>query len=199
MVSNRGGGIRLRRPAHQSFAPERSYGSSAFIEGSMTRPNWWARTRRIVSSRSAGSEVPPQRPTDFAVFAFDAATGAILWESLADPSGLGFGDVAYSLSQHGSRLSRGRPNRQLRRVARARLRRPHWTGPSGKTRYRTAISSRGEAVAGEFRWPTVCRCRCCRYGGPEDLTIRAYDESTGSLLWSHVEDGGGLMRCWPWS
>lgn len=39
--------------------------------------------------------------SDFAVLAFDAATGASIWESVTDPSGTGANDYAWAVSAHG--------------------------------------------------------------------------------------------------
>jgi outer membrane protein assembly factor BamB len=127
---------------------------------------------------------------DFAVVALDAATGAILWESLIDPSGLRFTDQAFSLSLHGSRLFSVGPidsfTSLLVRAYDVRTGQVLWEDaiPNGSqfVRGRTLASSGDRLFVGAGVFDAM---------GQEDLLIRAYDELTGTLVWSHQEDTGG--------
>jgi outer membrane protein assembly factor BamB len=134
------------------------------------------------------SRLPTSR-SDFAVFAFDASTGDQIWQSITSSSGVGPLDVANALDSQGDRLftvgSLSDFSTILVRAFDTRTGRVLWEDQiAGGTQFLafTQVATLGDLVfvAGGVQT-----------GTDQDLIVRAYDQISGEVRWTHVEDAGG--------
>ena len=126
--------------------------------------------------------------SDFAVLAFDGATGAPLWESVTDPTGLGLNDYAWGVVADGGRV--------------------HVVGEIGNDSG-LLIQSHDEAT-GAIQWQqhvpdahnftlkdTIAAGGNAVFIGGTDgqgrAFVQAYDAGTGAVLWEDHVGGAGQI------
>lgn len=126
--------------------------------------------------------------TDFAIFAFDAATGAELWESVTDEFRF---DVAFAVTADRDIVFAAGPVRNftslLIRAHDARTGQLLWQDevPGGQM----FVSTQGRLVA--RRGLLFVAGGLLTQAGDQDFMVRAYDEKTGALQWVQQLDAGG--------
>jgi outer membrane protein assembly factor BamB len=125
---------------------------------------------------------------DFAVLAFDAATGQVLWESLDDPSGAGQGNAAWAVRAKGDGVFAlgeiGNARNLFLRAYDARTGAIRWeqTVPGARNfsfEDTLAVVDDGVFIAG--------------MDATGHFFVRAYEATSGALRWAdHVDDGARL-------
>jgi outer membrane protein assembly factor BamB len=128
--------------------------------------------------------------SDFTVFAFDARTGAVLWESVLDTFGT---DVAFSLSEQGDRVfAVGPVNNFFDLLVRA------YDGLTGASLWERTIANGSQFV----RNRSLAAHGGLLYlgagvfldNGTEDAIVHAYDQHTGQLVWARQFNTGGFFN-----
>ena len=140
---------------------------------------------RVFAGGRVGGDLGSGDLGDFALLTFDARTGALLWESVTDPTGFGFTDIVYAISEHGDRVfvSGGDPGEEYVQV------------------------QAHDARTGEILWQNqiidgfnllYLQSLHAAHGlvyatgdinvGPGDFEafVHAYDQITGALVWSDM-------------
>jgi outer membrane protein assembly factor BamB len=126
---------------------------------------------------------------DFAVFAFDASTGDQIWQSITSSSTPGRFDVANALDSQGARLftagSLDNFSTILVRAFDTRTGRVLWEDHiAGGSQF---LAFRQVATLGDL----VFVAGGVQTGADQDLVVRGYDQRSGAIRWTHVEDAGG--------
>jgi outer membrane protein assembly factor BamB len=139
---------------------------------------------------AAGRVLGASGTSDFSVVAFDARTGAILWESVVNTFGT---DVAFSLSEHGDRVfAVGPVNNFFDLLVRA------YNGLTGEVIWERTIANGAQFV----RNRSLAAHGGVLYlgagvfldDGTEDAIVHAYDQSTGGLVWAQQFNSGGVFN-----
>jgi outer membrane protein assembly factor BamB len=128
--------------------------------------------------------------SDFTVFAFDARTGTIVWESVLDTFRT---DVAFSLSEQGDRVfAVGPVNNFFDLLVRA------YDGLTGASLWERTITNgsqfvrnRSLAVHGGLLY---LGAGVFLNNGTEDAIVHAYDQHTGQLVWARQFNTGGFFN-----
>jgi outer membrane protein assembly factor BamB len=135
---------------------------------------------------AVGRVLGASRTSDFTVMAFDARTGAPLWESVLNTFGT---DVAFSVSEQGERVfAVGLAANFFDLLLRA------YDGLTGSVLWEHRVpngsqfvSNRSLAAHGGLLYVSA---GIFSNAGEEDAIVHAYDQRTGALRWSQRIDAG---------
>jgi hypothetical protein len=142
-----------------------------------------ARSGRVFAAGRLGGDPSGGDFGDFALLAFDAQTGELLWESISNPTGLPRVDVAFAISEQGSRVfaaGGGFGNNYV-------LVQAH-DAKSGAVLWQNTIPGAFDAL---LKWSLNASHGLVFASGdietaPNDFDafVHAYDQITGELVWS---------------
>jgi outer membrane protein assembly factor BamB len=134
------------------------------------------------------------RSVDFAVFAFDAQTGELIWDTVVDPSGLGLFDIALALDSQGNRIFVTGPINDVSAILVRAI-----DAKSGRILWEDTIAGGFQFVSAKqlvARDDLLFVAGTVEAGIDLDLIVRAYDQLSGAIRWTHVEDAGGNDEVW---